>query len=114
MALKLLRHGSAKVTMDVYAQAQVPAKRAAQQKVVEMVRRDITFGTIHSGRLNWVRRWYPAILGGVSKPLSSPKTSFFSLLSTILNPSVSSIQPGSCRRNAVSNLVSALAQQHDL
>ena len=35
---ELLRHGSAKVTMDVYAQAQMPAKRKAQQKVVEMVR----------------------------------------------------------------------------
>ena len=35
---ELLRHSSAKVTMDVYAQAQMPAKRAAQQKVVEMIR----------------------------------------------------------------------------
>ena len=35
---KLLRHGSAKVTLDVYAQAQMPAKRRAQHKVVEMVR----------------------------------------------------------------------------
>jgi len=35
---ELLRHGSVKVTMDVYAQAQMPAKRKAQQKVVEMVR----------------------------------------------------------------------------
>lgn len=35
---ELLRHGSLKVTMDVYAQAQMPAKRKAQQKVVEMVR----------------------------------------------------------------------------
>ena len=31
---ELLRHGSAKVTMDIYAQAQMPAKRRAQQKVV--------------------------------------------------------------------------------
>jgi integrase len=37
---ELLRHGSAKVTMDIYAQAQMPAKRKAQQKVVEMVRRE--------------------------------------------------------------------------
>ena len=36
---ELLRHSSSRVTMDVYAQAQTPAKRAAQQKVVEMVRR---------------------------------------------------------------------------
>jgi integrase len=35
---ELLRHSSAKVTMDIYAQAQMPAKRAAQQKVVEMIR----------------------------------------------------------------------------
>jgi integrase len=33
---ELLRHSSSRITMDVYAQAQ--AKRAAQQKVVEMVR----------------------------------------------------------------------------
>jgi integrase len=35
---ELMRHGSSRVTMDIYAQAQMPAKRAAQQKVVEMVR----------------------------------------------------------------------------
>jgi len=35
---ELLRHASARITMDVYAQAMTPAKRAAQQKVVEMVR----------------------------------------------------------------------------
>jgi integrase len=35
---ELLRHGSARVTLDIYAQALMPAKRAAQQKVVEMVR----------------------------------------------------------------------------
>jgi integrase len=35
---ELLRHGSAKITMDVYAQAQMSAKREAQRKVVEMVR----------------------------------------------------------------------------
>jgi len=35
---ELLRHGSVKVTMDIYAQAQMPAKRRAQRKVVEMVR----------------------------------------------------------------------------
>lgn len=35
---ELLRHGSAKVTLDVYAQAQMPAKRKAQHKVAEMVR----------------------------------------------------------------------------
>ena len=35
---ELLRHGSSRVTLDIYAQAQMPAKRAAQQKVVAMVR----------------------------------------------------------------------------
>ncbi len=35
---ELLRHGSSRVTLDIYVQAQMPAKRAAQQKVVEMVR----------------------------------------------------------------------------
>ncbi|MHB8388178.1 MAG: tyrosine-type recombinase/integrase [Acidobacteriaceae bacterium] len=35
---ELLRHGSTRVTLDIYAQAQMSAKRAAQQKVVEMVR----------------------------------------------------------------------------
>jgi hypothetical protein len=34
---ELLRHSSSRITMDIYAQAQMPAKRAAQQKVVEMV-----------------------------------------------------------------------------
>jgi integrase len=35
---ELLRHGSVKVTMDVYTQAQMPAKRKAQKKLVEMMR----------------------------------------------------------------------------
>jgi integrase len=35
---KLLRHGSARITMDVYAQAMTPAKRLAQGKVVAMLR----------------------------------------------------------------------------
>ncbi len=35
---ELLRHGSSRVTLDIYAQARMPAKRAAQQKIVEMVR----------------------------------------------------------------------------
>ncbi len=39
---ELLRHGSSRGTLDVYAQAQMPAKRAAQQKVVEMVRTHLT------------------------------------------------------------------------
>jgi len=39
---ELLRHGSSRVTLDIYAQAQMPAKRAAQQKVVAMVRTPAT------------------------------------------------------------------------
>jgi integrase len=35
---ELLRHGSSRVTLDVYAQAMTPANRAAQQKIVEIVR----------------------------------------------------------------------------
>jgi integrase len=35
---ELMRHSSVKVTLDIYAQAQMPAKRAAQHKVVEMIR----------------------------------------------------------------------------
>jgi integrase len=35
---KLLRHGSARITVDVYAQAMTPAKRLAQGKVVAMLR----------------------------------------------------------------------------
>ena len=46
---ELLRHGSVKVTMDVYAQAQMPAKRKAQQKVVEMVRLEARERTLSVG-----------------------------------------------------------------
>jgi integrase len=35
---ELLRYASTKVTLDVYAQALTPAKRAAQRKVVLMIR----------------------------------------------------------------------------
>ena len=42
---ELLRHANFKVTMDVYAQAQMPAKRAAQHKVVEMVRTPVSPST---------------------------------------------------------------------
>jgi integrase len=37
---EMLRHGSSRVTLDVYTQAQMSAKRAAQQKIVAMVRQD--------------------------------------------------------------------------
>jgi integrase len=46
---ELLRHGSVKVTMDVYAQAQMPAKRRAQQKVVEMMRPEARQRTLAVG-----------------------------------------------------------------
>jgi hypothetical protein len=36
---ELLRHGSARITLHVYAQAATPAKRKAQEKVVS-IRRD--------------------------------------------------------------------------
>jgi len=35
---ELLRHGSSRITMDVYAQVVTPAKRKAQGKVVAMLR----------------------------------------------------------------------------
>ncbi len=46
---ELLRHGSVKVTMDVYAQAQMPAKRKAQQKVVEMMRLEAKLDVVKVG-----------------------------------------------------------------
>jgi site-specific recombinase XerD len=33
-----LRHGPTKATLDIYSQAQMPAKREAQRKVVQMMR----------------------------------------------------------------------------
>ena len=35
---ELMRHANSRLTLDVYAQALTPAKRAAHQKVVEMIR----------------------------------------------------------------------------
>ena len=35
---ELLRHASAKITLDIYAQAVTPDKRRAQSKVAEMLR----------------------------------------------------------------------------
>ena len=46
---ELLRHASFRITMDVYAQAMTPAKPAAQQKVVEMVR--LERSPVESGRI---------------------------------------------------------------
>ena len=38
---ELLRHSSSRITLDIYAQAQMPAQRAAQHKVVEMMRPEL-------------------------------------------------------------------------
>ena len=32
-----MRHGSARITVDIYSQARSPAKRAAQQRLVQMI-----------------------------------------------------------------------------
>jgi len=39
---ELLRHSSSKMTLDVYAQALTPTKRAAQRKEVAMIREDLS------------------------------------------------------------------------
>jgi integrase len=39
---ELLRHSSTKMTLDVYAQALTPTKRAAQRKVVAMIRENLS------------------------------------------------------------------------
>jgi hypothetical protein len=36
--MELMRHANNRLTLDVYAQALTPAKRAAHLKVVEMIR----------------------------------------------------------------------------
>ena len=53
-----MRHGSVKVTMDVYAQAQMPAKRKAQQKVVEMIRPEAKLDVAKVSILRQSRRLY--------------------------------------------------------
>ncbi|HTC93192.1 MAG TPA: site-specific integrase [Terriglobales bacterium] len=49
---ELLRHASAKITLDIYSQALSPQKRAAQSKVVSMIRAktdtECTFGVPRS------------------------------------------------------------------
>ena len=34
---ELMRHGSARITVDIYSQATSPAKRAAQQRLMQMI-----------------------------------------------------------------------------
>jgi hypothetical protein len=43
---ELMRHGSARITVDIYSQARSPAKRAAQQRLVQML-----LPEEHTGRL---------------------------------------------------------------
>jgi integrase len=47
---ELLRHASAKVTLDVDAQALTPAKRAAQRKVVLMIRENLSVPRVYRGQ----------------------------------------------------------------
>ena len=47
---ELLRHASTKVTLDVYAQALKPAKRAAQRKVVLMIRENLRVPRVYRGQ----------------------------------------------------------------
>ena len=49
---ELLRHPSisTKVTLDVYAQALTPAKRAAQRKVVLMIRENLSVPRVYRGQ----------------------------------------------------------------
>ena len=42
MVQELLRHSSTKMTLDVYAQALTATKRAAQRKVVRMIRENLS------------------------------------------------------------------------
>lgn len=44
---ELLRHSSAKMTLDVYAQALTPSKRAAQRKVVAMIRENLSVRRVY-------------------------------------------------------------------
>ena len=34
---ELMRHGSARITVEIYSQARSPAKRAAQERLVQMI-----------------------------------------------------------------------------
>jgi hypothetical protein len=47
---QLLRHASTMVTLDVYAQALTPAKRAAQRKVVMMIPENLTVPGVYRGQ----------------------------------------------------------------
>jgi len=47
---ELLRHASTKVTLDVYAQALTPAKRAAQRRVMLTIRENLSVPRVYSGQ----------------------------------------------------------------
>ena len=64
---ELLRHSSSKMTLDVYAQALTPTKRAAQRKVVAMIREDF------SGPRS-VAKMFVGLDGHVPAIASTPKT----------------------------------------
>jgi hypothetical protein len=61
---ELLRHGSSRMTLDVYTQAKMPQKRAAQQKVVNMVRSEASPFTAEQ-ELNCSPNSYPTKVGGL-------------------------------------------------
>jgi hypothetical protein len=48
-----MRHGSARITVDIYSQARNPAKRAAQQRILEMIlpeeRRKLVVSELNNG-----------------------------------------------------------------
>ena len=44
---ELLRHASAKITLDTYSQALSPQKRAAQSKVVSMLRPKLSVSSVY-------------------------------------------------------------------
>ena len=52
---ELMRHGSARITVDIYSQARTPAKRAAQQRLVQMIlpeeRSELVIPSLISGEL---------------------------------------------------------------
>jgi integrase len=48
---EILRHANSRITMDIYAQAVTPAKKQAQQKVLQMIRpSSLTAVSANSGR----------------------------------------------------------------
>jgi hypothetical protein len=50
---ELMRHGSARITVEIYSQARSPAKRAAQQRLLQMIlpdeRREPVIPSLTSG-----------------------------------------------------------------